>query len=252
MDAMILAAGLGTRLRPLTDHTPKALIDVGGMPIIERVARRLIAAGADRLIVNLHHLGDQIRDFVRERDGFGVEVVFSPEEEGPLETGGGVLRAAPLFRRDAPFFLHNTDILSEIPLGSMYAAHRESDALVTVAVMDRRTSRHLLFDERGLLGRTDQKKELRLEARARVGEVHALAFGGVHVISPRFLDRIEERGAFSILDPYLRLAGAGERILPYRIDAYRWMDIGKPEQLEEADRWVREVEGPGMERSSPS
>ena len=249
---MLLAAGLGTRLRPLTDRTPKALIPVGGVPIMERIARRLIAAGADRLIVNLHHLGDQIRDFVRERDGFGVDVVFSPEEEAALETGGGVLRAAPLFRRDAPFFLHNTDILSEIPLSSMYAAHLESEALVTVAVMERRTSRHLLFDERGLLGRTDERKELRLEARPPVGEVRALAFGGVHVISPRFLDLLEERGAFSILDPYLRLAGAGERILPYRIDGYRWMDIGKPEQLEEADRWIREVEAAGMERSLPS
>jgi MurNAc alpha-1-phosphate uridylyltransferase len=238
VDAILLAAGLGTRLRPLTDRIPKALIPVGGVPMLERVARRLIDAGADRLVVNLHHLGEQIRDFVRSRGGFGVEVVFSPEEDGPLETGGGVLRAGPLLRREAPFFVHNTDILSEIPLEAMYAAHGEAEALATLAVMERRTSRYLLFDGRGLLGRTDERKGLRLEARPAEGEVSALAFGGVHVISPRFLELLEERGAFSILDPYLRLAGAGERILPFRIDAFRWMDIGKPEQLEEADRWV--------------
>lgn len=235
---MLLAAGLGTRLRPLTDHVPKALVPVGGVPILERVALRLIEAGADRLIINLHHLGERIREYVRLRDGFGVEVVFSPEPDRPLETGGGVLRAAPLFRGDEPFFLHNTDILSDIPLRAMYDAHRESGALATLAVMERRTSRHLLFDDLGLLGRTDEKKELRLEARAAAGEVSALAFGGVHVISPRFPGLLQERGAFSILDPYLRLVGAGERILPFRIDRYRWMDIGRPEQLEAADRWV--------------
>lgn len=235
---MLLAAGLGTRLRPLTDHVPKALVPVGGVPILERVALRLIEAGADRLIINLHHLGERIREYVRLRDGFGVEVVFSPEPDRPLETGGGVLRAAPLFRGDEPFFLHNTDILSDIPLRAMYDAHRESGALATLAVMERRTSRHLLFDDLGLLGRTDEKKELRLEARAAAGEVSALAFGGVHVISPRFPGLLQERGAFSILDAYLRLVGAGERILPFRIDRYRWMDIGRPEQLEAADRWV--------------
>lgn len=241
MDAMLLAAGLGTRLRPLTDRIPKALVPVGGIPILERVARRLIAAGADRLIINLHHLGEQVREFVRSRDGFGVEVVFSHEEDQPLETGGGLLRAAPLFRRDAAFFLHNTDILSEIPLRQMYDAHQRTSPLATLAVMERPTSRHLLFDDSGLLGRTDEKKGLRLEARSPAGEVRPLAFGGVHVISPRMLGLLEEQGAFSILDPYLRLAGAGERILPFRIDAYRWLDIGKPEQLEEAERWLAEA-----------
>ena len=227
---MLLAAGLGTRLRPLTDHAPKALVDVGGLPILERVARRLI--------VNLHHFGDQIRDYVAKRDGFGVEVVFSSEEAQPLETGGGLLQAAPLFRRDAPFFLHNADILTDLPLGRMYAAHQESEPLATLAVMERDSSRYLLFDELGLFGRADEKKGIRLEARPPVGEVRRLAFGGVHVISPAILERFTESGAFSILDPYLRLAGEGMRILPFRIDGAYWSDIGKPEQLEEARRWV--------------
>ena len=237
MDAMILAAGLGTRLRPLTDRIPKALIDVGGMPIIERVARRLITAGADRLIVNTAHLGEQIEEYVRSRAGFGVEAVFSREDPGPLETGGALLAAEALFRRDAPFFLHNADILSGIPLEQVYAAHLDAgDPLATVAVMDRRTTRKMLFDDRGLLGRTDETKGLDLRVRPAEGEVRALPFAGIHVLSPRIFGLLTERGAFSILDPYLRLAAAGERILPFHADGYAWVDIGRPEQLEEARR----------------
>lgn len=235
---MILAAGLGTRLRPLTDHVPKALLEVGGVPILERVARRLIAAGADRLIINLHHLGERIREYVAERDGFGVEVVFSEEPEGALETGGGVLRAAPHFRGGEPFFLHNSDILSDVPLARMYAASRERSPLATLAVMERASSRYLLFDDEGLFGRVDEGKGIRLEARERVGEELRLAFGGIHVISERFPEMLTERGAFSILDPYLRLVSEGARIDAYRIDDCRWLDIGKPAQLEEARGWV--------------
>jgi len=240
VDALILAAGLGTRLRPLTDHTPKALIDVGGVPMLERVARRLIDAGADRLIVNTHYLADQIEAFLAGRDGFGVAWEVSREPgDAPLETGGALAHAEPRFRRDAPFFLHNADVLTEIPLREMYDAHVAGGALATLAVMDRPTSRHLLFDDRGLLGRMDAKKDLDLRVRDAVGEVRKLAFGGVHVISPRIFDRLTERGAFSILDPYLRLAGEGEAILPFRVDAHTWIDIGSPAQLEEARQRVR-------------
>ena len=235
---MLFAAGLGTRLRPLTDHVPKALVEVGGVPILERVARRLIEAGADRLIVNVHHFAERVEEYVRSRGGWGVEVVFSPEEGAPLETGGGLLQAESLFRGDAPFFLHNADILTDLPLREMYAAHRESGALATLAVMERPTSRHFLFDDRGLLGRTDARKGLELRARPAEGEVRKLAFGGVHVVSPEIFPRITERGAFSILDPYLRLAGEGERILPFRVDGALWLDIGSPEQLEAARRAV--------------
>ena len=253
MDAMLLAAGLGTRLRPLTDRLPKALVDVGGVPILERVARRLIAAGADRLIINIHHFPEQIREFVASADGFGVEVFFSQENPDPLETGGAIAQAAGLFRRDAPFFLHNADILTELPLEAMYASHLQKKPLATLAVMTRPSSRYLLFDDIGLLGRADEKKGIRLEARQPVGEVTPLAFGGVHVISPEFLDSLTESGAFSILDPYLRLAGEGMRILPYRIDGCYWSDIGKPSELEEARRRVEAMERSDLQqRSLPS
>lgn len=235
---MILAAGLGTRLRPLTDHTPKALIAVGGVPMLERVARRLIAAGADRLIVNLHHLGEQVERYVEEHDGFGAEVRFSWERERALETGGALVQARDWFRGDEPFFLHNADILSDLPLGAMYRAHTARDALATLAVMERPTSRRLLFDDEGLLGRIDERSDLRVTVRAPAGEVRELAFAGVHVISPALPGLLTETGAFSILDPYLRLAGEGHRIRPFRIDGATWIDIGKPEQLEAARDWV--------------
>ncbi len=235
---MLLAAGLGTRLRPITSHTPKALVKIDGIPILEIIARRLIAAGADRLIINIHHLGEQIEQFVADREGFGVEVAFSHEPEEPLETGGGLLNAAPLIRRDQPFFLHNTDVLSDLPLAEMFRDHLAASALATLAVMRRETSRYLLFDDAGLLGRTDERKELEIRLRDPIGEVRKLAFAGVHVISPASLNHITEQGAFSILDPYLRLAAGGAVIRPFRIDGYRWMDIGKPNQLEAAQGWA--------------
>ncbi|HYH81322.1 MAG TPA: nucleotidyltransferase family protein [Longimicrobium sp.] len=238
---MILAAGKGTRLRPLTDHTPKPLIPVAGVPMLERVARRLVAAGADRLIVNVSHLGEQIEAYLRERDGFGVEWHVSPEPGEPLETGGALVLGEPHFRGDAPFFLHNADILTDLPLGEMYAAHQRHGALATLAVMERPTQRHLLFDERGLLGRSDQAKSLEIRVRDAVGPVQRLAFGGVHVISPRIFGLLTERGAFSILDPYLRLAETGEVILPFRVDAFHWIDIGRPEQLQAAHEKVAQL-----------
>ncbi|HEX8363525.1 MAG TPA: sugar phosphate nucleotidyltransferase, partial [Longimicrobium sp.] len=223
---MILAAGLGTRLRPLTDHTPKALIDVGGMPMLERVGRRLVEAGADRLIINTHHHGEKLARYVAEHD-FGVETVISHEEGAPLETGGALLAAEALFRKDAPFILHNADILTDLPLGEMYAAHQAAgDPLATLAVMERPSTRGFLFDDVGLLGRVDETKKLELRVRPAVGEVRAVPFAGVHVISPRIFGLLTERGAFSILDPYLRLAEAGEVILPFRVDGWHWIDIG--------------------------
>ncbi|HEX2187578.1 MAG TPA: nucleotidyltransferase family protein [Longimicrobiaceae bacterium] len=233
---MLFAAGLGTRLRPLTDRVPKALVEVGGVPMLERVARRLIDAGADRLVINAHHHAEQIERYVAGRDGWGVQVDVVREEREPLETGGGLLHAAPFLRRDAPFFAHNADVVTDLPLREMYAAHRESGALATLAVMDRPTTRKLLFDRRGLLGRTDERRGVDLRSRPAEGEVVSLAFAGVHVISPELFTRVTERGVFSILDPYLRIAGEGGRILPFRVDGALWLDVGRPEQLEAANR----------------
>ncbi|MFQ5890357.1 MAG: NDP-sugar synthase, partial [Gemmatimonadota bacterium] len=234
MDAMIFAAGLGTRLRPLTEHTPKALIEVGGVPMLERTARRLIEAGADRIIVNLHHHADQIERFVNERLEVEAEILLSWEGERPLETGGGMLHASPLFRHDAPFFLHNVDVITDFDLTEMYRAHLENRALATLAVNRRATSRFLLFDEKGLYGWENQRTGERAKARPPSGERLRIGFAGVHVVSPEIFDLIEERGTFSIVALYVRLAAGGRRILPFEMTGAGWLEIGTPERLEKA------------------
>ncbi len=235
-EAIILAAGLGTRLGELTQGMPKALVPVGGVPMLQQVAERLIGAGVQRLVINAHHHADQLEAFVRERNGFGVDTMVSREEEQPLETGGGIQQAATHLRSGAPFFIHNADILSEIPLGTLYDDHRATQALATVAVMERKASRALLFDDLGLCGRIDDRRGIDVRVRRPVGAVRRLAFAGIHVASPELPGLITEAGVFSILVPYLRLAAEGYRILPFRADAYPWADIGKPDQLEAARR----------------
>ena len=241
MQALVFAAGLGTRLRPLTDRTPKALVDVGDVPMLERVIRRLIDVGVDRVVINVHPFADRIERFVRERDGFGVEVVLSHETERPLETGGGLVHARSLLRPADPLILHNADVLTDLPLAAMTEAHARHAPLATLAVMERPTQRFLLFDDVGLLGRVDETKELEVRVRAARGPVTKLAFAGVHVVSPDLPARITERGAFSILEPYLRLAGEGAPIRPFRVDGSLWIDIGRPAHLKEARRLVREA-----------
>lgn len=231
---MILAAGLGTRLGALTRDTPKALVDINGTPIIEHVARRLIAAGVTHLIINVHHHADAIIDYVESRSGFGVDVSFSRETAAPLETGGGLLNARPLFRDDGSFFLHNVDVLCAADLRALYNAHVATGALATLAVHERDSARLLLFDDHGLCGR--MARGAAAEVHSVFGDPKALAFAGIHVISPALFDMIEERGAFSILDVYLRLAAAGRPIGYHDITGALWLEIGNPERLERARR----------------
>lgn len=235
MDAMILAAGYGTRLRPLTDSIPKPLVEVGGRTLLDRVAERLVSAGADRLVINVHHLADQIVDFVHAFDDFGVDVRFSFEQDRPLDTGGGIASAAPLFRRDAPFFIHNSDILTTIDLEAMYGAHRaDTDRMVTLAVGGRESWRYLAFDERGLFGAGNEKTGEHWEGRPPVGLVVRAPFAGIHVADPALLDNLTENGVFSIITSYLRLAGEGHRIAPFDIGGAEWMEVGNPERLARA------------------
>jgi N-acetyl-alpha-D-muramate 1-phosphate uridylyltransferase len=233
---MILAAGLGTRLGDLTNDTPKALVDVAGVTALERVARKLIGAGADHLIINVHHHADRIIDFVHSRDDFGTVVSFSREDPAPLETGGGLLHARELFRNDGSFFLHNVDVLCDVDLAAMYAAHVHSGVLATLAVSRRQTTRYLLFDESGLCGRMHSRGGGPAEVHADCADPVPFAFAGIHVVSRALLDLVTETGAFSIIDVYLRLASQGRPIGKYDIGGARWLEIGNPDRLEEARR----------------
>ena len=235
---MILAAGLGTRLRPLTDDRPKALVEVAGRTLLEITLSRLRQFGVREVIVNVHHFADMVVEYLKKNNNFGMRIEIS-REEVLLDTGGGLKKAAWFFLEDSasreePFLLHNVDVLSTIDLRHMAESHKQNQALATLAVQVRETSRYLLFDEQNqLCGRragSDHAPEIVRPSR----ETHALAFSGVHVVSQRLLPRLTEEGVFSIIPSYLRLAGHGEKILAFRADDYYWRDLGRPENVAQA------------------
>ncbi|MGA2171148.1 MAG: nucleotidyltransferase family protein [Terracidiphilus sp.] len=245
MKAMILAAGLGTRLRPLTDDRPKALVTVAGRTLLEIALCRLRAFGVREVIVNTHHYPDMILDYLKANNNFGMRIEVA-REDVLLDTGGGLKNAAWFFLEtggsfEEPFILHNVDVISTIDLGRMMRFHTEQAALATLAVQDRETSRVLLFDEHGqLCGRRAGRALMAEEAQAQLVRpalaVQALAFSGIHVISPRLLAKMGEEGAFSIITTYMHLAAQGEKIIAFRADECYWRDLGRPENLIQAAR----------------
>jgi len=234
MKAMILAAGLGTRLRPLTDDRPKALVEVAGRTLLEITLRRLASFDIREVIINVHHFADMVIDYLKKNDNFGMHIEVSREDDLLLDTGGGLKKAACFFqkhsRSDEPFLLHNVDVISTIDFHRMLDFHHDNQALSTLAVQQRNTSRYLLFDEHHqLCGR--QSSGMPPELARPADNPTPLAFSGVHVISPRLLPLISEEGVFSIIATYLRLASEGHRILAFPADQYYWRDLGKPENI---------------------
>ncbi|HYL69060.1 MAG TPA: nucleotidyltransferase family protein [Candidatus Limnocylindria bacterium] len=244
MKAMILAAGLATRLRPITDNRPKALVEIAGRTLLEITLSRLYAAGIREVIINVHHFADMILEYLKTNDHFGMHIEIS-REEVLLDTGGGLKKAAYFFLEQSsgaeePFLLHNVDVISTIDLRRMVQFHAEKRALATLAVQDRETARYLLFDEQlQLCGRKsgrDQKAELVRTSQ----QAQPLAFSGIHVISPRLFALMTEEGVFSITTSYLRLAAQGEKILAFRADEYYWRDLGTPENVQQATQDLKQ------------
>jgi len=316
---MILAAGLGTRLRPLTDSRPKALVEVAGRTLLEIALMRLRAFGINEVITNVHHFADMVVDYLKSHNNFGMRIEISREDDRLLDTGGGLKKAAWFFLEDFrqatasqaqgirtrsvipsegsdagaatrsksdqkappsgspddPFLLHNVDVISTIDFRRMRQFHNEHGALATLAVQSRASSRLLLFDDKNqLVGRCSSGQDTFIPDRAGDSdaalaqakndqaapavplECHPehmeastlsshpplairqpplpLAFSGIHVISPRLLDMLNEEGAFSIIDVYLRLAAEGQKILAFRADEYYWRDLGRPSDLSQA------------------
>jgi NDP-sugar pyrophosphorylase family protein len=240
MKAMILAAGLGTRLRPLTNDRPKALVEINGRTLLEITLAGLHKFGVREVVINVHHFAAEVAGYLAANGNFGMHVEISREDERLLDTGGGLKNAAEFFLRDSadlPFFLHNVDVVSTIDLDEMLRVHRQHDALAVLAVRNRSSSRYLLFDEHSeLVGRRVAKDGAPANAELvrHADNPAALAFSGIHVISPRLLSLMTETGVFSIIDAYLRLAGEGERILAFPADNYYWRDLGRAEHLIEA------------------
>lgn len=244
MKAMVLAAGLGTRLRPLTNDRPKALVEIAGQTLLEITLTRLRNVGIREVIINLHHFADMVESYLKANNDFGLRIELSREDHELLDTGGGLKKAAHFFQnhtgREESFILHNVDVISDIDLAEMIKFHNDKNALATLAVQDRETSRYLLFDESLQLCGRRASREGQPQLIRRGTHMQALAFCGIHVISRRFLTMMTEQGAFSIIDSYLRIAAVDEKILGFRADRYYWRDLGRAEQIDQAAKDLRE------------
>lgn len=241
--AMIFAAGIGTRLKPITDSMPKALVNVGGHPLIYHVVTKLRAVGFERIVVNVHHFADQIIKYLAENDNFGVDIRISDERERLLETGGGIKKALPLFDADSPILIHNVDILSNVDLSLFYEEAKDNDA--TLLVSQRKTKRYLLFDDAMLLkGWTNiETGELIMDGNQGTidkDQLTMLAFSGIHVIAPSvfsYFQKMPER--FSIMEFYLKWSGVCH-FQGYLKEDLNMVDVGKLDALDKAEKFIKE------------
>lgn len=237
MNAMIFAAGLGTRLRPLTDNCPKALVKVAGKSLLEHNIIKLKAAGFDHIVVNVHHFGQQIIDFLADNDNFGIDIKVSDERDLLLDTGGGIRKALQLFDNDDPVLIHNVDIISDVDVKAVYDKHIESSAEATLCIAWRKTSRYLLFNENlRMCGWTNISTG---EVKGEKAE-NMYAFAGIHVLNKTLIDSLdkmakeENTDVFPIMQYYLRNCSE-MRFMGYKLpENTNWVDCGKPESLTRA------------------
>lgn len=234
--AMIFAAGLGTRLKPFTDHHPKALALVNGKPLLQRNIEYLQGFGINDFVINIHHFADQIKEFLAKHQNFGAAVHISHEINEPLETGGGLVNAKAELVGDTPFIVMNADILTNLDISKIYTAHVERKALATLAITDRASSRGFLYNAEnrltGWINNQTGEKRIALENdQPKIG-----SFSGFHVISPEIFNYIHREGKFSIVDVYLELA-ASQPIYVYDHTGDVVVDVGKPESIQKAEQY---------------
>ena len=228
MKAMIFAAGLGTRLRPLTNDRPKALVEFNGKTLLEHTIEKLRVVGVSEIVVNVHHFADLLIDFLHSKD-FGVKIVISDERDLLLDTGGGLLKASQ-YLSDAPFFVHNVDILSDIDLAAMWDFHQTSSSVASIGVRSVRSPRFFMKNDDALLcGWGNEQSGEEIISRPS-DSLEKIAFTGVHIIDPAFFPYITPNCSVSIIDAYLK-ASANERIACFSCDQFNWMDVGTPEAL---------------------
>ena len=238
MQAMILAAGLGTRLKPLTDETPKALIEISGRTLLEIAIRNLIEYGFNKIVINVHHHADKVKNFL-ESNTFAADIFISDESDLLLDTGGGIKNALQYFD-NLPVLIHNVDIISNLDLNEFYNYHLSDDSLSSLVVSKRISSRYLLFnDENILCGWEDVKKNEKIIVRENKN-YEQLAFNGIHIINPELIKKFPEEKVFSVIKAYLLLAQR-EDILAYICNDIKWMDVGKLDSLKRAEEMITKI-----------
>ncbi len=240
---MIFAAGLGSRLKPLTNQKPKALVEVAGMTLLERAIRKLSAAGVNDIIINIHYRGNMIQDFISSfNDLPAVRLSISDEMDLLRDTGGGLKHAARFFKDDQPVLLYNVDVISDIDLRKMLNFHEEKKALATLAVRSRKSSRYLLFDKKNhLKGWENTKTGEQIIHSTIPHKLKPQAFSGIHIIEPALFDHMPAKEVFSITEVYLRLA-PHQVIAGYNHDEDYWFDLGTPEKLTKAEEFLKHQE----------
>lgn len=241
MKAFILAAGNGTRLKPYTDHKPKALVEINGITLLERIIRRLMRFGFDDIVVNVHHFSGQITKFLEEKENFGINIEISDESNSLLDTGGGLMKAAWFFEGKEAFLVHNVDILSDIDLGEFYKQHVYSNVLASLAVRNRKSSRYLLFDKQNhLVGWKNASTNQVIMAKSSPLNLNQYAFSGIQMISPQLFKQVKLKGRFSLIDMYLSLA-KHNHIAAYIHDNTHWIDVGKEDMIAEAEKIADDI-----------
>ena len=254
MNAMIFAAGLGTRLKPYTDDHPKAMVEVAGRPMIAHQMEKFRQAGFQRVVINVHHFAEQIIDYVKAHDGFGLDVAFSDERGKLLDTGGGIRKALPLFDSDRPILIHNVDIFSNADLAALYQTHIDYDNEASLLVSQRDTSRYLIFDDKDHLMAWKNMKTGEVRT-AYDGQQQALAdlnrdgmgyrlraFAGIHVISPTLFPLLQaSEEVFSIINFYWQHTANHRIRCVEATQDFRWVDAGKPEALPKAAEVARDT-----------
>ncbi|MCL1867738.1 MAG: nucleotidyltransferase family protein [Paludibacter sp.] len=240
MKAMIFAAGLGTRLKPLTDAMPKALVPIGEKPLLEHIILKMKMVNVNEIIINIYHFGEQIIDFLNKNNNFGIKITISDERDALLDTGGGLRKAAWFFSDNKPFLVHNVDIFSNVDFAKLYANHLKNNVLATLVVSGRQTQRYFLFDENNYLQGwiNTAANEVKPANLQNINNLKRLAFAGIQILSPKVFDFLEKmpQAKFSLTDFYLQNT-KNQCIKAYIPPDFKMLDIGKIDVLSQAENF---------------
>lgn len=241
MNAMLFAAGLGTRLQPLTKNKPKALVELNGISILEHNILLLKKAGIRSIVINVHHFSEQIIQFIKDKDSFGILIQISDESGQLLDTGGGLKKASPLFDNNTPILLQNADIISDINYNEMLKIHEKNNAIATLAVRKRISSRYLITNHKNnLIGWQNTKTKEVKWVNSASDNFENYAFSGIHIVSPKIFSAFPPESTFNIIQWYLDVAKTYD-ITTYDHTKGYWFDIGTIEKLDEAQSFLKHI-----------